>query len=194
MGVLKRFKDIMSANVNDKLDKARNPEKAALKFLKELMQNLGDLKKELAPVLRMEAQARKAMESCKEQRDEYARCAEKAVRAGNDGDAKVLLSEKQNLDNRLRVLTTQYEMVHKNAEMMRQMHDKLVTDITQVQMRIQLIRSKVNVAEATQASNRIHDELQSYTKGQRTMDNWEAEVDHMLDEARAMTELNQGGQ
>ncbi len=194
MGILKRFKDIMSANVNAKLDKARNPEKAALKFLKELMQDLADLKKELAPALQLEARARKTMEACEAQRDQYANYASKAVVAGNDRDAKIFLTEKQTLDARLRILSDQYTMVHQNAEMMRQMHDKLVTDITQVQMRIQLIRSKMSVAKATQASNRIHDELQSYTKEQRTMNQWEDEVDRMLDEARATAELNQRGQ
>ncbi len=40
MGILKRFKDIMSANINAMLDKAEDPEKMIDQYLRDLQEDL----------------------------------------------------------------------------------------------------------------------------------------------------------
>ena len=41
MGVIQRFKDIMSANINAMLDKAENPEKMIDQYMRNLENDLG---------------------------------------------------------------------------------------------------------------------------------------------------------
>ena len=50
MGILKRFKDIMSANINAMLDKAEDPEKMIDQYLRDLQEDLRNVKSETANV------------------------------------------------------------------------------------------------------------------------------------------------
>lgn len=51
MGILTRFKDIMSANINALLDKAEDPEKMIDQCLRNLNSDLGKVKAETATVM-----------------------------------------------------------------------------------------------------------------------------------------------
>ena len=44
MGILKRFKDIMSSNINALLDKAEDPEKMIDQYLRDLQEDLRKVK------------------------------------------------------------------------------------------------------------------------------------------------------
>ena len=59
MGVIQRFKDIMSANINAMLDKAENPEKMIDQYMRNLEDDLGKVKAETASVMAEEARAKK---------------------------------------------------------------------------------------------------------------------------------------
>ena len=56
-GILKRFKDIMSANINALLDKAEDPEKMIDQYLRDMESDLGKVKAETASIM---AEAEKA--------------------------------------------------------------------------------------------------------------------------------------
>ncbi len=60
MGVIQRFKDIMSANINAMLDKAENPEKMIDQYMRNLEDDLGKVKAETASVMAEEARAKRA--------------------------------------------------------------------------------------------------------------------------------------
>ena len=51
MGILKRFKDIMSSNINALLDKAEDPEKMIDQYLRDLQEDLRKVKSETATVI-----------------------------------------------------------------------------------------------------------------------------------------------
>lgn len=47
MGILSRFADIVSSNINDLLDKAENPEKMAKQYLRQAVEDLAEVKSRL---------------------------------------------------------------------------------------------------------------------------------------------------
>ena len=51
MGILARFKDIMSANINALLDKCEDPAKMIDEYMRQLTEELADVKKETAGVM-----------------------------------------------------------------------------------------------------------------------------------------------
>ena len=57
MGILQRFTDIMSANVNALLDKAEDPAKMVDQYLRDLESDLGKVKAETAAVMAEEKRA-----------------------------------------------------------------------------------------------------------------------------------------
>ena len=62
MGILKRFKDIMSANINAMLDKAEDPEKMIDQYLRDLQEDLRNVKSETAPVMADETRCKRALD------------------------------------------------------------------------------------------------------------------------------------
>ena len=63
MGILSRFGDIVQANVNAALDKMEDPSKMIDQYLRELNENLAEVKKETAGVMAEETRTRRLMES-----------------------------------------------------------------------------------------------------------------------------------
>ena len=53
-GILKRFGDIMSANINSLLDKCEDPEKMIDQYLRDMQDDLGKVKAETASVMAAE--------------------------------------------------------------------------------------------------------------------------------------------
>ena len=55
MGMLDRFADIVKANINDLLDKSEDPAKMIDLYLRDLTENLAEVKQETAGVMAEEA-------------------------------------------------------------------------------------------------------------------------------------------
>ena len=123
MGIIQRFKDIMSSNINALLDKAEDPVKMIDQYMRNLESVLGKVKAETASVMAEEARAKRELDECTEEIDKMQKYAEKAVLAGNDADAKQFLAQKANLVSRQEALQQSYTLAAENASKMRQMHD-----------------------------------------------------------------------
>ena len=59
MGILTRFKDIMSANINALLDKCEDPEKMIDQYMRNLESDLGKVKAETASVMAEETRCKR---------------------------------------------------------------------------------------------------------------------------------------
>ena len=70
MGILTRFKDIMSANVNALLDKAEDPAKMIDQTLLNLRKDLAEVKKETAAVMADQKNPKRKVTECEKQIDD----------------------------------------------------------------------------------------------------------------------------
>ena len=187
MGVIQRFKDIMSANINAMLDKAENPEKMIDQYMRNLEDDLGKVKAETASVMAEEARAKRAYDEALAEVEKYQKYAEKAVAAGNDNDARVFLQSKKTAQSKLEGLKLTYDTAAANAQKMRQMHDKLVNDISDLRARKETIKAKVAVAKAQERVNQVGSSLNNMS----AFDRMEEKANKMLDTANAMAQLNE---
>ena len=73
MGILSRFKDIMSANINALLDKAEDPEKMIDQYLRNIESDLGKVKAETAAVMAEETRCKRQLDECTEEVNKYQR-------------------------------------------------------------------------------------------------------------------------
>ena len=191
MGILTRFKDIMSANINALLDKCEDPEKMIDQYMRNLESDLGKVKAETASVMAEETRAKRELDECTEQVNKMQSYAEKALTAGNEADARKFLEKKQQLVSTQTALQQSYEAAAANAAMMRQMHDKLVKDIESLESRKAAIKAKVATAKAQERLNSIGSSVTGANNSMAAFSKMEAKANKMLDEANAMAELNQ---
>ena len=190
MGILTRFKDIMASNINALLDKAEDPEKMINQTLRNLNSDLGKVKSETAAVMAEETRAKRALDECIAEIEKMQNYAVKAVQAGTDEDAKQFLTKKKELTMKQEQLQSAYDMAARNAMQMRQLHDKLVNDIGELESRQSVIKSKLAAAHAQERINKIGSSIGDAANSISAFERMEAKANKALDEANAMAELN----
>lgn len=191
MGILQRFKDIMASNINALLDKAEDPEKMIDQTLRNLTKDLGEVKKETAAVMADEQRCKRELDEVNSEIAKMQGYAEKALLAGNEADAMKFLEQKNQLSAKQASLQQTYDVAAANAMKMRQMHDKLVNDINQLNSRRDAIKAKIKVAKTQDRLNKMTNNLTDSASSLAAFDRMEAKANAMLDQANAMTELNQ---
>ncbi|MBQ3546396.1 MAG: PspA/IM30 family protein [Lachnospiraceae bacterium] len=192
MGILTRFKDIMSANINALLDKAEDPEKMIDQYLRNIESDLGKVKSETAAVMAEETRCKRQLDECNAEIDKFQKYAEKAVMAGNDNDARQFLAKKAQLEQQRTSLQQAYDIAAANAAKMKQMHDKLCKDIADLNARKDSIKAKMAAAKTQEKLNKLGASVEGAMGSMSAFDRMEAKADQMLDKANAMAELNAG--
>lgn len=190
MGILSRFSDIISANINALLDKCEDPSKMIDQYLRELADDLAEVKKETASVMAEESRTKRLVDDNRQEVEKYEALAKKALMAGNEDDARVFLAKKQEVEAAGASLQTAYAAAHENAIKMRQLHDKLVKDINSLNSRRAAIKAKVSVAKTQEKINSIGASADKAQGAMSAFERMEAKADKMLDEANAMAELS----
>ena len=83
-----------------------------------------------------------------------------------------------------------YELARSNAEHMRQMHDKLVADIAELEARKDMIKGKLAVAKTQERINKMTSSVASANNSISSFEKYEEMANKALDKANAMAELN----
>ena len=190
MGILQRFSDIVSANVNALLDKAEDPGKMIDEYLRKATKDLAEVKQETAGVMAEESRTKRLVDDNAAQVAKYEALAKKALLAGNEDDARVFLSKKQELESAGAGLQTAYAAAHENAVKMRELHDKLVKDINTLNSRRQAVKAKMAVAKTQERVNKMGASADKLQSSMGAFERMEEKADRMLDEANAMRELS----
>lgn len=190
MGILNRFKDIMSANINAILDKCENPEKMIDEYMRQVVEQLAEVKKETAGVMAEEKRTKRLVDENNEQVNKYDGLARKALTAGNEEDAKTFLLKKQEYVSNGVELEKSYEVAKANATKMREMHDKLSKDVQQLENRRKNVKSKVAVAKTQEKLNKVAGTMNTASSSMRAFEKMEQKADNMLDIANSTAELD----
>lgn len=191
MGILSRFSDIIKANINELIDKAEDPSKMIDQYLRNAMEDLAEVKKETAGVMAEEKRCKRILDEAKADMDKYMEMAKKAVAAGNDGDAKVLLAKKQEAEAAYTKAESLYAVAKGNADKMRQMHNKLVDDIEGLKARRANIKATVAVAKTQDRMSRAAEAANGARGSLAAFDRMEEKAQAMLDRSDAAMELAQ---
>lgn len=192
MGILDRFSDIAKANVNDLLDQCEDPSKMIDQYLSDLTEDLIEVKQGTAGVMAEETRTKRLVDENDGQIARFAGLARKALEAGNEDDARVFLTKKQELEAEGADLAVIYGAAHDNASKMRQLHDKLVDDIEKLNARRELIKAKVSVAKTQDLVNEYAPRTEKASGALNAFDRMEDAADTLLDRANAAAELDQG--
>lgn len=192
MGILQRFTDIMSANINSLLTGAeeKNAGKLLEKYLNDARANLEELKSETSAIIADEMAAARRVNANSEEIAKYDRYAEQAVLAGNDDDARKFLDAKSQLIAKKADLENAYQLAKDNSDKMRQMTRKLMDDIASAEGKMVELRAKLSVAEHKEKM----DDLMHKVAGRTDMTGFEnmmEAVQKRIDSVDAKVALNE---
>ncbi len=189
MSILKRISFILESNLNAIVDKGEDPEKLIDQYIRQASMDLDEVKKETAGIMAEESRTKRELDEVLEKKENCIELAKKAIAMGNDDDAKVFLNKKNSLEKDEHKKKLAYDLAKENASKMRQLHDKLVEDISTLHFKRDEIKSKKSLTKS---------QVKTYELGKNTslegmagkFNRLEKKIDYMLDVAKAQEELN----
>lgn len=190
MSILRRFKDIMSSNINALLDRAEDPEKMIDQYLRNLNNDLNKVKSETATVMANERRALRELEECRTNIEKMETYAMKALETEEEADARKFLQRKAALSEQKTELQQAHELAEANSSQMREMHDKLVKDIEELESRRSILKGKAAVAKTQQRMNEMGSSVKGAAATKSAFEQMEDRINQSLDESKAMAELN----
>ena len=193
MGILSRFGDIMSANINALLDKCEDPSKMIDQYLRDAKEDFAKVKQETAAVMAEETRTKRLLDDAQKRVDDYATAARNAVAAGNDVDARKLLAKKADAEATRDTALTTYQAAHANANKMKQLHNKLAQDIQSLEARRNNVKAQMSVAKTQETVNKITKGTAPGSKAAEGFSRMEQEAQRRLDQATAEAELAEMG-
>ena len=190
MGVLQRMKDILSANINELLDRAEDPEKMAEQYLREYREDLAEVKQDTAEVMATAKRAERDLNQAKQDAERYRNAARSALAAGSEADARTLLARAQDADARVAQWQVEYDSAKRDSYNMLAMYQKLTDDIRSLEYRRDKIASQsaranaqAKLNETAQTANRMSGVADAFAR-------MEEKAQRQLDEATAQAELD----
>lgn len=191
MSILGRITDLISANVNSMLDRAEDPEKMANEYLRQLTNELYEVRTGVATAMADEMRLEQRRVSEFGEVTQWQSKAEAALRAGDEELAKAALARRGQAQR----LAEQYQQQETaQEEQVNAMQDALVqleTRIAEVKAKKELIIAKKNRAQTQQALQRTAQRMGQVSAIDK-LDQLEERVDQDLNKAEAMARLEQG--
>ena len=187
--ILGRFKTIMASNINALLDKMEDPEKMIDQYLRDMEKDLGSVKAETVAVMAQESAAKRKVAECENEIKKMEDYAKKALQAGNEADARMFLEKKGSIKIKLESWEKEKMVAVENSLKMREMHDKLTSDIQKLNARKNEIKAKIKMAKSAQKISAMTSSAGISGK-MSSFNSIEEKADRMLDEANATIELN----
>ena len=140
--ILSRVKELMSININSLFQKSEDPEKTIDDYMRKLNDDLGKVKAETSSVVAAEQRAKRALDECAAEITKLKRYAEKSAADGNEAGARTFLEKKAVHSEKLQQLQTAYDVAASNASQMKQLQDKLVSNIGELEARRAALKGK----------------------------------------------------
>jgi len=186
MGFFSRIKTLIEV----KNAKPQEASQSLETYLIKLMDYFTEVKKEALRMTALENQAKQSVQENLQATQQYQNLAQKALQAGNEGDAKAFIGKKQMLESEQANLMNAYTAARENASKMRQLHDELVDKIEDLKARYRWMHSTTTLAETQERMNQFSGSSAENIRMQEDLAQMEAKAIRMLDEANAMAELN----
>jgi phage shock protein A len=148
MGVFSRFSDIVNANINAVLEKAEDPEKIIRLMIQEMEDTLVEIRSAAAKCIADRKEHGRRIGYLEQEKEEWAKRAELAIRRERDDLARAALAEKQAIADHVDQMKEEMDVLDKQLE-------KFNSDITQLQ-------SKLNDAKVRKRSIVVRHKTATY--------------------------------
>lgn len=190
--LLKRIRDLISANLHAMIDQAEDPEKMVNEYLRQLQDQLYEARTTVAAAMADEDKLHRMWTSNQALADEWQAKAEAALKAGKEDLAKQALLRRRAFQQIADSYRQQYEAQDKQVEELQEALGKLEARIAEARTRREIIIAKKHQAETQEAIYRTVRTLGDSTTAFEGLAAMEERVDERLARARAMAQL-QGG-
>ncbi len=114
--IFKRIGDVISANLNDLIDRVEDPEQMVKQIIREMEDNIRNAKDGVISAIASEKQLEKELESQRHQSAHWLKRAEQALQEDKESLAREALARKKEHDNIITSLAPSWEAAKKTSE------------------------------------------------------------------------------
>jgi phage shock protein A len=193
MGLFRRVNDIISANLNDMIERFENPEKMLRQAIREMEQSIGEARRDVVRAMADEKIVKRQLANHEAQANDWHGRAVKAVDAGDDRLGRRALARKhENLKVAL-ALRDQLALSSEASRMLRRQLEAMQVKLAEARRQLQTFIARERVVKVRARLQ------QSFTTEPRTsgafarFEQLQDKVERMEAEAEALTELEKEG-
>ena len=198
MGIFKRIKDMISANINDLLEKFEDPEHVIDQMIKEMEETIIDVRKQTASSIASSKMTAKRIADSEKEVSKWQKNAELAIVEGDDELAKKALTKRREVDALLETYNKQ--LADEEAMIL-----KMKSDLHLVEEKVQEARRKREsllmkkraadakkkmIESSEKAKAAFSGSADSIINGFDSFAKYEEKIERELAEAEAREELN----
>ncbi|MGA1866979.1 MAG: PspA/IM30 family protein [bacterium] len=159
MSTLTRIKQIITSNINHLIEKAEDPEKIVKQLLREMDENIINLRMEVAKAIATEKRLGRRVEEVKDIIHTWQENIEKAVRDGNDNLAREAISRRLTEENQLVQLEKQHEKALSASQEIKKHLQTLENKIQEVRRKKEILIARKKSAQAQKSVIGISDKF-----------------------------------
>ncbi len=193
MGLFKRFKDALRANINDLISKAENPEKMLNQIIMDMNEHLIEAKKSVASAIADEKRMERQMNESRAKAQDWENKAILAVKNGRDDLAKDALLRKEDYDSHVRELEPQWSAQHESVNQLKESLKQLQRKIEEAQRKKNILIARAKRAETQKKIQAMAGNIADTTAFE-AFDRMASKVERIEAEADAVAELAKANQ
>lgn len=193
MGIFRRVSDIISANLNDLVDKFEEPEKMLNQAIREMEQAIDEATAAAAKAIASEKLLAKELANHERQAAQWLDRAERAVKGGDDELARQSLRRKQEHEKLARALRDQSAAAGETGQALRRQVEAMRAKHAEARRKLVTLTARSKAAHARRRLQAVGADFKVRSNAFSRFDRMREKVEQAEAEADALVELNAGG-
>lgn len=187
--LFKRISDVITANLNDLVDRVEDPERMIKQIIREMEENLHSAREGVVDALASEKLLARELEGQRRQAAEAHERARRAMAAGNEALAREALRRKQEHDGIAANLQASWESAQRTSGRLKAQLRALEAKLEEARLKKGSLVARQRAAQAVEQMDQIRDRLTTGLELDRTFGRMADRVDEMEARMAAREEL-----
>jgi phage shock protein A len=192
MGLFQRFSDILSANLNEMVDRFEDPETMLKQAVREMESSIAEAKQEVVRAMASEKMVKKNLADHERQAREWQQRAEKAVQASDDALARKALLRRQEYDKIAAALRDQDEAASESSQTLRRQLEAMQAKLAEAKRRVGTLAARKKAADVRARTLTGAAVIELDTDAFEKFERLREKVERAEAEAEALRELEMG--
>lgn len=188
--LFKRISDVITANINDLIDRVEDPERMIKQIIREMEENITTAKEGVIDAIASEKQLQKDLEYNRQQSADWFNKAEQALQVDKEDLARAALVRKKEHDNIIKALEPSWEAAKNTSENLKTQLRALEAKLEEAKRKKGMLVARQRAAEARQQMNKTLTNFEAGLEAQANFERMESKVSEMEARTEAMAELS----
>lgn len=188
--IFKRINDIISANINDLIDRVEDPERMIKQIIREMEENIRQAKEGVIDAVASEKQLQMEVEGHRKQAQEWQGKAEAALHQGKEDLARAALARKKEHDRILASLEPAWEAAVNTSASLKAQLRALEAKLEEARRKKGTLVARQRAAQAREHMERVSDHFQAGLEAQKSFTRMEDKVAEIEARSAAISEVN----